>query len=449
MKSKVHYIARLAGILAALLIFMGVVYVLDYLYVDPGGTLHVLWHQFYEDRGKIDNIYLGSSHVFQDINPMLLDELNGQYNFDLSSPEQVLNGSYFLLKEADRTNTLSHVYLELFCSSHSSGTVDPLENEYFYARNWGNTDFMELSPIKLEYALSIAGPEKYTEIFLPFTRYRDKLDDWEYIKHVMEAKQSDDYLSYKGEHLGDDVEYNERQGQGYVYSTIIFKDIQRRGTFSRMDEKPIGEKSEQYLRKIIRYCQDRDIEIILFMSPVDGLYLTGVENYDNLVKQIKEIAGEYHIPFYDFNLAKEEYLPLNKSEHFCDSAHLNHEGADIFTPFFHEVVSASVSDNEEKFYDTYVEKQKNSAPDVYGIIYMNTEFVEETHRYSRYQIASNKNSGIEYRIIITPDEGEQYMVQDFTENKEFAIRTREHGTCTIVSRIKDTPDVVQTLEIDY
>lgn len=448
MISKTHYVARIAGILAAFLIFIGIVHVLNYLYVDTNGTLgyRIVWHQFYEARGKIDNIYLGSSHVFQDINPMLLDELNGQYNFDLSTPEQVLSGSYFLLKEADRTNTLSNVYLELFVVG--SGTDEPIENQYFYARNWGNTDYMEISPIKFEYALSIAGPEIYTDIFLPFSRYRDKLDDWDYIEQVTEAKQSDDYLSYR-QHLGGDDEYNERLGQGYVYSTFVFKDSQRSGTYSKMPENAMGEKSEQYLRKIIRYCQDRDIGITLFVSPLDGLALTSVENYDNRVKYIRRIAEEYDIPFYDFNLAKEEYLQLNKSEYFCDSAHLNHEGADVFTPFFHEVVSASVSENAEKFYDTYAEKQKNSAPAVYGIIRMNTEFVQGEDTYIGYQIASNKDSGIEYRIIITPDEGEQYMVQDFTENKDFGIRAGEHGICTVVSRVKDAPDEVQTLEIDY
>lgn len=448
MISKAHYVARIAGILAAFLIFIGIVHVLNYLYVDTNGTLgyRIVWHQFYEARGKIDNIYLGSSHVFQDINPMLLDELNGQYNFDLSTPEQVLNGSYFLLKEADRTNALSNVYLELFVVG--SGTDEPIENQYFYARNWGNTDYMEISPIKFEYAFSIAGPDKYTDIFLPFSRYRDKLDDWDYIKQVTEAKQSDDYLSYR-QHLGGDDEYNERQGPGYVYSTFVFKDSQRRGAYSKMPENAMGEKSEQYLRKIIRYCQDRDIGITLFVSPLDGLALTSVENYDNRVKYIRRIAEEYDIPFYDFNLAKEEYLSINQREYFSDSAHLNHEGADVFTTFFHEVVSASASENAEKFYDTYAEKQKNSAPAVYGIIRMNTEFVQGEDTYIGYQTASNKDSGIEYRIILSPDEGEQYMVQDFTENKDFSIRAGEHGICTVVSRITDTPDEVQTLEIDY
>lgn len=41
------------------------------------------------------------------------------------------------------------------------------------------------------------------------------------------------------------------------------------------------------------------------------------------------------------------------------------------------------------------------------------------------------------------------MVQNFTESKDFRIRAGEPGICTVVSRIKDMPGEVQTLEIDY
>lgn len=66
-----------------------------------------------------------------------------------------------------------------------------------------------------------------------------------------------------------------------------------------------------------------------------------------------------------------------------------------------------------------------------------------------FWVASNRDSGMEYRIIITPNEGEQYMIQDFDENKEFALPMSETGICTIVARMKEIPDDVQTLEINF
>ena len=76
---------RIARIMARVLIFCVVLSGLNYIYVDVPPWERILWHNFYQSEGKIDNLYLGSSHVYYDIDPFLMDELNGQYNFNLST----------------------------------------------------------------------------------------------------------------------------------------------------------------------------------------------------------------------------------------------------------------------------------------------------------------------------------------------------------------------------
>lgn len=85
------------------------------------------------------------------------------------------------------------------------------------------------------------------------------------------------------------------------------------------------------------------------------------------------------------------------------------------------------------------------SPAVYGLYYREME----KEQIKTLQIASNRESGLEYRVILTPCEGEQYMLQDFSENKKFTISVQEHGICTIVVRIKDSGEVIQTLETGY
>ncbi len=66
-------------------------------------------------------------------------------------------------------------------------------------------------------------------------------------------------------------------------------------------------------------------------------------------------------------------------------------------------------------------------------------------------VASNRDSGMEYRIVITPDEfsgREPYVVQDFCENKEFTI-TDGNGICTVEYRIKNDPDIVHIVEVAF
>ena len=452
-----EYLKRIIGIMGALIIFFEISDMLNYMYVEDYNWGRILWHHFYEDNGSIDNIYLGSSHVYCDINPMQLDKINGQYNFNLSSGLQRLNGSYYLLREADKRNSLSHVYLELYymCSTKDNFNIEPIDTDYYV--NWRNTDYMRWSYNKFQYLLSSSYTESYIDALLPFVRYRTHLDDWNYIKKRMEEKKKEQYLSYQYYNEDDNGYTTEYMQQGYHYNTAKFLDESRKYYQDRVLEKnPLGEKSEKYLRKIICYCQEQNIPITLFISPIDELQIISTEHYDNYINQIKEIAEEYSVPFYDFNLAKEEYLPIQHGEYFRDTGHLNDTGASMFTPFFSEVVFRDVDENEKYFYTSYAEKLQSEAPAIYGFYYRKYEVAEELAEQEETlicRIASNREEGMEYRIILTINEEEgqdrKQMLQDFSENKEFRIPADEHGICTIVARMKNNPEEVQTLEVNY
>ena len=123
-------------------------------------------------------------------------------------------------------------------------------------------------------------------------------------------------------------------------------------------------------------------------------------DYDDYTTALRAFAEEQGVPFYDFNLAREEYLPIQDGKYFRDSGHLNQYGAEKFTPFFYQVVSGEEAENKKYFCDSYEERLRESAPAVYGIY---VEKVEEGDRSRRLCVASNRDTGMEYRIILTPD----------------------------------------------
>lgn len=443
----IDLIGKFIGIVAAVAFFMGIVYGLNYIYVTESDWGRILWHDYYEDRGKIDNLYLGSSHVFCDINPQILDELNGEYNFNLASGSQRMNSTFYLLREADRDNELSHVYVEMFymCSIYDDTyDADPVDNAHLA---WCNIDYMKPSVNKWEYMLSVAKWGNCVELWLPFARYRSKLGDWDYVKDTIDHKVTEDYHSYQFH--DENVTYMK---QGRSASANELSDERRHyGPNRIMKKNPLSDKSKQYLQMTIQYCQEREIPITLYVAPMDNLRLISTLNYDNYVDEVREIADKYGIPFYDFNLVKEEYLPIHYNKYFRDLHHLNDAGAEIFTRFFYQVVSREESENAKYFYGSYAEKLRESAPAIYGIYFRNSEGgAEPSEAYKTVWVASNREEGMEYRIILTPLEGEQYMIQDFEQNKEFTVPEGETGICTIVARMTDAPnDVVQTMEIDY
>lgn len=437
------------GILGVL--FLVGVKALNYGYAEGDNWSRIMLHHFYEDSGKIDNLYLGSSHVYCGLNPEILDELTQQHNFNLCSSGQGLNGSYYLLREADERNQLSHVYLELYYRVSVKDFYKNTENidrDYKYV--WYNLDSMPLSVNKACYGWSAGGADGVLDAWLPFVRFRSHLDDYDYISAIIANKEQEDFKEYKFKvDFADGNGCVEYKKQGYQYVTRELLDEDRVYVEDAISKEPMGEKAEEYLRKIIQYCQKKNIPITLFVSPMDNLQLISTVNYDYYVEQVREIAEEYQVDFYDFNLAKEQYLPLYEEKGFRDVGHLNAKGAEIFTPFFYQIVTGDKDDNKQFFYDSYADKLSDMEPLVYGLYYIDSETLGEPAGQRIFYVASDRAQGMEYRIVITPEDVDQYMLQDFDENSKFSLPTEEHGIISVISRVKSDSDVLQTLEVKY
>lgn len=448
MKRIKKIIETIAEMIAGIFVLYAVTKGLNYIYVPDSEWERIVMHYFYEDKGKIDNVLLGCSHMYEGIDPFLLDEKNGQYNFNLGTPAQLMNGTYYLLKEADRINKLSHVYIELYYYYHveRDDNTEPIITEPF--RNWQITDYMKFSPNKLAYMRSITDMEEYPGILFPFSRYRSEIDNWEHIRMTMENKKGEEYENFRSSRYFEDGNgYEECRAKGFRYSTRIYPE---RNRIYRQEciltGKPMAETSKLYLRKAIAYCQKKNLPVTLFVAPIYELRLLSTEDYDDYIAQIREIADEYGVDFYDFNLAKEEYLPIQQVKYFVDIDHLNADGAGLFTNFFWQTVSGDRIENEKYFYASFDEKLQNEEPNVYGIYY------SEEEGQKRMRVASNKESGMEYSITLTPTEPEgkeAYVIQDFSENREFTIGGEEHGVCTIAYRRSNQPEILRTAEIEY
>lgn len=439
------YICRMAGILAGVTIFTMISHGLNEMSgnVSQAAWCRILWHYFYEDKGKIDNLYLGSSHVYSGMDPSVLDRLSGQYHFNLASPNQQINSSYYLLREAERLNELKHVYLELYYECNDSDNkLDA------YGFNWGLADYMEPSLNKAAFMFAIGDEDQYVNTLLPFTRYQARRGDWEFVKKQWKEKETEAYRNYRYEIYDEtgNVKLSYKR-QGYQWARRIYEDSEK---LYRQDcilsEYSMGERVETYYRKIIMYCQEREIPITLYIAPIYHLQLISTLDYDNYIGKMKALAAEYEIPFYDFNLVKEEYLAIQDGKYFRNPGHLNEEGAKLFSSFFYQVVSGEETESKNYFYDSYQEKLKNLPPTLYGVYYA---YPTEEEDMKTMWIASNRDAGMEYRIIMMPEEGEQYMLQDFNENKEFQVPLTETGICTIEARTGDAPKEVQTMEIQY
>lgn len=311
--------------------------IFNYLLLDDtsgetGNWQRAMLHDFYTNAENIDRLYLGSSHVYCNIQPQILDDLNGKNNFNLSTPGQPFIISYYLLKEAIKLNELEHVYLEMYY-------LPGIENEdVIKTRCWDVQVQMPVSLNKIDFMLHTSELDSYPITFFKSRRFHNKLFDGDYIKNIVKVKGTKEYTSCDWKHQVEDaLEYYVDKGFFYSEYTINPDVPGQNETARKMENLIMKESSLKYLHKIIELCQKERIGITLFCAPMSDSMVGELGNYDRYVNQIREIADKYKINYYDFNLCNSKYLDLSENSLWRDNGHLNVYGSEFFTPFLNAV----------------------------------------------------------------------------------------------------------------
>ena len=197
----------------------------NYIYVNDGESEirnAQIWRDFYNCEDNFNNIFVGSSHIFRDINVEQLDNINKQNNMDLSTGAQRLVGSYYTIKEAINNIDISCVYLEMYYYV-SVGNKGDFQNKETKKNNWRIIDNMRFSINKLNYIYNACGKELSIETFFPFTRYRSKLFDYSYIKELLDYKSKLEYkIKYYEKVDTDGNIFYRTDPKGYVYGDKEF-----------------------------------------------------------------------------------------------------------------------------------------------------------------------------------------------------------------------------------
>ena len=444
---KSTLIRTIAAILAGVILFVAITKQLDYMYATHDMWDRILMHS-YESEKDIDIVTLGSSHVFCDISPEVLDAESGMKSFNLATPSQRLDCTYYLLKQALRQHDLKKVYIECYywCGAEyeiwdktaaeyvkTEVTKDPAN----YATSWALSYAMKPTAESAAIRLGAADVEHGMETVFPFVRYREKLFDGEYIKETIATKKSDDYKNYI-------YKYEETDADGTVY----IKEYCPKGYLSdnggklcdseklynrvrNLSDYGMGTESRKWLGKIISLCQKKGVEITLFTAPMYDLQLISTGDYDRYVKELRAVADEYGIEYYDFNLMKNEYLDIKHGEYFMNMGHLNSVGAEQFTKAFWETVNET---EKERFYDSYKDKLAAEPSEIFGLYYFYTEpdgtmdaKGAPVYKSREYHVAANRDDV--YDITVTTSDGETIS---FENVNSFTLPADSHGSIEVV-----------------
>lgn len=260
--------------------------------------------KFYKlEKNTVDVLILGSSHAFEDFNTGTLWDEYGLSSFILAGSIQPMWNTYYYLKEALKTQTPELIVLEGYCTVLSSEFSD---DSRIIKNNYG----LKWSADKVR-SLQVSSPrERWKDFFLEYSQY-----------HMRYKELSrGDFLKNQGNPL-----YENWKGFGCNMNTIPLESID----VSQVEEREeLFEKTEKYYRATIELALEKEIPIVVIVSP----YARIKEEEQKKYNTASDIAGEYGVPFFNYN-SKNDETGIDWAADAGDDEHLNYRGNQKFSKY--------------------------------------------------------------------------------------------------------------------
>ncbi|PTY39720.1 hypothetical protein [Brachyspira hampsonii] len=290
---------RVIKIISFVLIFCILLYsVSRVLRLKNDGGLSQTYMFYEQPKNSIDALFIGSSHVYCDIDPAILYKEYGISSYNFSSSEQTLLLSYLRLKEILKIQKPKLIILE--------GYMLIFDNLFFsdYSFLMGTLG-IKFSLDKINLMKLHIPKTRLNEFFNPFYHYHNR-----YSSLLMSDFIQPDHIKfYKG-----------------LYIQYSVKKVVRNNSFTE-ERLPLMGIVEEYYRKSILLSKENNIPIIVIISP----YSFGDDD-NKKFNMAKDIAEEYNVPFINFNLYYDNYN-LDFSKDFRDAGHLNYKGVMKFNRY--------------------------------------------------------------------------------------------------------------------
>jgi len=262
---------------------------------------------YYEPKNSVDVLFVGSSHIFSGINPVILWREEGIAAFNYVSNNQPPWTTYHYLIEALKTQKPRLVIIDVWGASMEYPTGYQANQQNVL--NTFNTSFNKLalanSSVKEGQRVSAMA-----DLLFYHTRWRD-------VPNPTSKKRYLDvnFRKYKG--------YT-RNGRFLIAElSSELNDI----VYPSTDEiGEIHEKCTYYLLKIIELSNKNDFELIFIKTPVSTVLNNEVEvaSYN----AVKNIAEENKIRFIDYNENHHRNaMKFDFTTDLLDKTHLNDSGA--------------------------------------------------------------------------------------------------------------------------
>lgn len=275
--------------------------------------------EYYQEEKDHDVVFIGDCEVYENFSPQVLWDDFGINSYIRGSAEQLIWQSYYILEDTLRYETPKVVVFNV-----QSMHVDRPQRE---AYNRMTLDGMKWSWTKVKaIRASMTDSEHFLDYLFPVLRYHSRWDELSQddIRYMFQTPK----VSHNGYHMHVDVRPAED-----------IPDAKPMGDYT------FGENAYQYLDRIVRLCQENDIQLVLVKAP--SLYPAW---YDEWERQIVGYARENDLLYINF-LGLTEEIGLDHSMDTYDGGlHLNLSGAEKLTRYLGDILvkETDVSDRRDE-----------------------------------------------------------------------------------------------------
>lgn len=269
---------------------------------------------------EYDDIFIGTSRGLSAINPEIIDQKTGRKSTNICMPDEHLVDSYYLVKEACRKQNPKRIIYELDPSYWSTTQNKGVNAVYIYKE-------FPFSMVKAEYFIAKILEMDLRVTLAPWYYYRNRAVD---VKETVKLKLSDAYKNYEVAPLNSGVQnYTD---EGYMYQIADPEADKGDPNFIRWDKENILEEEKEYFEKLVEFCKEENMELVVITTPVAQETLDMYpELYKESYEYYSELMEEYQVTYYDFNYIEMEGFDKSIRGYLDYEGHMRGELGDTFS----------------------------------------------------------------------------------------------------------------------
>lgn len=304
MKKKILRVVSFFAVLTALLV--GFVKVYSFKFGDGIYGLKTFYKQ---GKNTVDVVFVGSSHIYENINTGVLWDDYGMAAYILAGSMQPVWNSYYYINECLKTQHPELVVMDVNSAVIEDYSNDSTKNLTSMSTIIKNTYGLKLSPDKIEAIKESSNPKFWAEYFLGIPTYHMRYEE------LSRA----DYLPYN------DLPYFE-YWKGFGMNAHITP-AERPAGFETDEIGEIPAKTELYFKKIFDLCKQNGVQLLLIKTPYQA-----TKEQMAVFNRVGQLADEAGVPYINLNYFLDE-METNFATDFADSCHMSYIGSARFAKY--------------------------------------------------------------------------------------------------------------------